>query len=118
MMIAVAILLAMILYLVDKNRKWRIFWQVTGTVLALAAFGSGILLMQRKERVRTRACALRIRRAFPERYDATADAELVRRAESKHSEICSAGTISAPDYEQPVSGTGTKDDPIIIGPDF
>jgi hypothetical protein len=118
MLIAAAILFAMILYLVDKNQKWRAFWRILGAILALLALGAGVLLMHRKERARARVCASRIRLAFPRTYDATTDEELVRRAVSKHPDICSTGAINAAEYEQPISGKGTKDDPIVIGPDF
>lgn len=118
MLIAAAILLAMILYLVDKNHKWRVFWRVMGALLALSVLGAAILLMQKEERVRTRRCASRLRRAFPRTYDATTDEELVRRAVSKHPEICGSETIEAAKYEGPLSGKGTKDDPSVIGPDF
>jgi len=118
MLIAAAILLAMILYLVDKNQKWRAFWKIMGAILALLALGAGMLLIQKKERARMRACASRIRLAFPQTYDATTNEELVRRAVSKHPDICSTGAINAAEYEQPISGKGTQDDPIVIGPDF
>jgi|SRR5580658_511887 hypothetical protein len=118
MLIAAAIIFAMILYLVDKNHRWRAFWKIMSVILALLALGAGVLLMHKKEHARTRACASRIRLAFPQTYDATTDKELVRRAVSKHPDICSTGAINAAEYEQPVSGKGTKDDPIVIGPDF
>ena len=42
---AAAIVLATVLYLVDKNQKWRTFWYVCIAAVAVAAVGLGSVLL-------------------------------------------------------------------------
>lgn len=49
-MLAAAILISTVLYLVDKNHQWKNFWRVGGTLAVLTALiVGGILLDDRYE---------------------------------------------------------------------
>jgi len=86
--LAVAIVVAMVLYLIDKNQKWMTFWKIIGSSAVLAAVAMGMMLLyehlesKRAEQYQ-RECAKKVRTQFPNAYNDLSDSQLVLKVEAK-----------------------------------
>lgn len=92
MILAGAIVLAMVLYLVDKNQKWGAFkaFLKLGGGIAVLAIGAFLIYGSHESRIsaHNRACAAKIRAAYPGSYDDLSDATLTAKTIAKYPHFC------------------------------
>lgn len=94
-MLAAAIILAMVLYLIDRNGQWPKFWRVLkfGAIGILLIAGGllGVVEWSDHQMAMKNAryhCAQTIRARYPGAYDDMDDATLVTKAEIKDPKYC------------------------------
>lgn len=86
--LALAVFASVVLYLVDKNQKWRIFGKIimAASGVFIAASIGLFLYMKREDKIanRNRECAARVRAAYPGAYDDLDDATLTEKTLAKY----------------------------------
>lgn len=95
--LAISIFVCTVLYLVDKNAKWRTFWKLgftVGIVAVVLALGFGAYLYWSDlQSVRMIACAQQIRRDYPGDYDDLSDPVLTSKVEARYPGYCSSPQV-------------------------
>ena len=101
--LALAVFASVVLYLVDKNQKWRAFAKivVAATGICVAAFIAFVFYAKHQDEIakRNRECAARVRSAAPGAYDDLDDATLTEKALAKYPNCeipvnkCSSGDV-------------------------
>lgn len=91
-MLAAAIVLAMVLYLVDKNHKWALFGKLMAGVGIALVFGMlGVYDYDKHETKAAghdRICAAKVRATYPGTYDDLSDVALTEKTLAKYPHFC------------------------------
>lgn len=127
--LALAIVLSTVLYLVDKNRKWGAFGRVVGVVTIVAAIGLSFEYLRERrnakefakaeveqwaaefetkwnsvdypKRMSPEQCAKMVRDIAPVAYDEMDDSTMLRTLEAKYPHICADVVLPGKSSAQP-----------------
>jgi hypothetical protein len=82
--IATAIVLSVVLYLIDKNKKWGTFWKLVGGLVVVATLVVAYLVYDHHRTSKILACASKVRATYPDAYHDLDDMTLGKRVLAKY----------------------------------